>query len=262
VQRILDLDLDAFVHGTAHFRDSDAPRLDPAEFPAWELSQVIAFLAGRCLLDGPCPGFAIEHHGELFFRWRDTIDNGLLAPPFHVTHVDAHADLGLGDASYMHLLTELVHAPVDERHNPKLGSSGLGDGNYLAFAIANRWISDLHYVVGGRHDDLDENTQDPWRPGDLLVYLFEDFDPDTRTIRLPALDADNLRENLLSTDQLRPLALEPPVRFSWEAIHRFQAPEPFDLVCLARSPGFTPETADALYAEIRARFIEKRATRR
>jgi hypothetical protein len=32
MQRILDLD--AFVYGTKHFRDSDSERLDPEEFPA------------------------------------------------------------------------------------------------------------------------------------------------------------------------------------------------------------------------------------
>lgn len=261
MQRILDLDLDAFVYGTAHFRDSDSPRLDHAEFPAWDVNKTGAFLEQRCLLSGPRPGVAVEHHGELFFCWRDAIDCGLLVPPFSVTHVDAHADLGLGDSGYVHLLTELLQRPVSQRRDPKVGDGGLGDGNYLAFAIANRWISDLHYVVGGRDDDLDDNPHHPWRPGDLLVYLFENFDPDTRTIRLPALDAKNLRENLLSTDQLRPLALEPPVPFSWEPIGQFQAREPFDLVCLARSPAFTPHTADALFEEIRARFIDDTAVR-
>lgn len=83
--------------------------------------------------------------------------------------------------------------------------------------------------------------------------------PDTRTIRLPLLDPQNLRENLLSTDQLRPLALEPPVPFSREVIQHFQAPAPFNFVCLARSPGFTPKTADVLYDAIRNRFIDEGA---
>jgi hypothetical protein len=259
MQRILDLDLDAFVHGTAHFRDSDSPRLDPEEFPAWELSRLTAFLEEQCLLDGSRAGFAVEHHGELFFRWRDAIDAGVLVPPFHVTHIDAHADLGLGDAGYVHLLTELLALPVGQRRDPRVGDGGLGAGNYLAFAIANRWISGLDYVIGGRRDDVDDETTFAGRPGDLLVYLFENFDLDTRTIRLPLLDPQNLRENLLSTDQLRPLALEPPVPFSWEVIPQYQAATPFDLVCLARSPGFTPETADVLHDAIREQFIDEQA---
>jgi hypothetical protein len=261
MQRILDLDLDAFVYGTAHFRDSDSPRLDAEEFPAWELSELTAFLETKCLLDGPRPGFAVEHHGELFFRWRDAIDASVLVPPFHVTHIDAHADLGLGDAGYVHLLTELLAAPVDQRRDPRVGDAGLGDGNYLAFAIANQWISALDYVIGGRHGDLNDDTTHTGRPGDLLVYLFENFDLNSRTMRLPLLEPQNLRENLLSTDQLRPLALEPPVAFGWEVIQQYHATAPFDLVCVARSPGFTPDTADVLYDAIRETFIDEQALR-
>lgn len=257
MQRILDLDLDAFVYGTAHDRESDSPRLDPEAFPAWELSKVLALLESRCLLDGPRPGFAVEHHGELFFRWRDAIDSGLLVPPFHVTHVDAHADLGSGDSGYMYLLTELLQEPLQERRDPEVGTGRLGDGNYLAFAIANQWIAGLDYVIGGRPGNLEDEVDYPWRPSDLLAYLFEAFDPDTRTIRLALLDRKNLCESLLTVDQLLPLALEPPVPFSWELIHQLRAPAPFDFVCVARSPGFTPATADVLYDEIRARFIDE-----
>jgi hypothetical protein len=37
----------------------------------------------------------------------------------------------------------------------------------------------------------------------------------------------------------------------------FRATEPFDVICLVRSPGFTPEAADAIYDEIRGRFIDE-----
>jgi len=50
MQRVLDLDLDAFVYGTAHFRDSNSPRLDPEEFPAWELSRLTTFLETQAAL--------------------------------------------------------------------------------------------------------------------------------------------------------------------------------------------------------------------
>jgi hypothetical protein len=138
MQRILDLDLDAFIYGAEYMRSSDAPRLDADKYPPWDISKVLAFLEPQCLVTGPLPGFAVKNHGELFFRWRDAIDEGLLVPPFHVTHVDAHADLGGGDAGYVYLLTELLLKPVEERRSPRVGDDGLGDGNYLAFAIANR----------------------------------------------------------------------------------------------------------------------------
>jgi hypothetical protein len=38
-------------------------------------------------LTGRLPGLVVEHHGELFARWRDAIDAAILHAPFHVTHV-------------------------------------------------------------------------------------------------------------------------------------------------------------------------------
>lgn len=256
MQRVLDLDLDAFVYGSEDGRTRDDPRLDAEVHPPWDLPKVLSFLRCNCRLSGPLPGFAVEHHGDLFFRWRDAIEEGLLDPGFHVTHVDAHADLGTGDFGFDYLLTELLRERPQNRHSPKTGDDGLGDGNYLAFTIANRWINDLTYVIGGRYEDFMDY---PWQPGDLLPHVFENFDLETRTIRLPTLEPRNLRENLGSTDRLRPLALEPPVPFDWLLWHEYQATEPFDLICLSRSPSFTPAAADAVYDEIRSRFIDETA---
>lgn len=262
MQRVLDLDLDAFVYGSEHWRGRDDPRLDAHAHPPWDLPKVLSFLESNCGLSGPLPGFAVEHHGELFFRWRDAIEGEFLVPPFHVTHVDAHADLGMGDSGSIYLLTELLCQRPDARDDPKVGDDGLGDGNYLAFAIANRWVSQVIYVLGGRYEDFDDDIDHERQPGDLLPSLFESFDPWTRTIRLPTLEARHLRDNLLSIDRLTPLALEPPVRFDWMRWQRFQATEPFDVICLARSPSVPPNAADAIYDEIRSRFVDESAMAR
>ncbi len=58
----------------------------------------------------------IEHHNELFYRWGEAIDAGRMAAPFEVVHVDAHADLGLGDSSYAYLMGELAFQPIEERY--------------------------------------------------------------------------------------------------------------------------------------------------
>lgn len=259
MRRVLDIDLDAFVYGSEDGRTRDDPRLDAEVHPPWDVTKVLSFLRCNCRLSGPLPGFAVEHHGDLFFRWRDAIERGLLVPPFHVTHVDAHADLGTGDCGFDYLLTELLREPPENRDSPRVGDDGLGDGNYLVFAIANRWMSELTYVIGGRYVDFMDY---PWEPGDLLPHLFEDFDLSTRTIRLPTLEPANVREDLGSTYRLRPLALEPPVPFDWSIWHEYQATEPFDLICLARSPSYTPAAADAVYDEIRSRFIDENAMAR
>jgi hypothetical protein len=40
---------------------------------------------------------------------------------------------------------------------------------------------------------------------------------------------------------------------------QYTASEPFDLVCLARSPEYTPATCDELFDAIRERFIDELA---
>ena len=111
-----------------------------------------------------------------------------------MTHVDAHADLGLGDAGYLCLMTELLFVPPAERVSPKTGPEGLNDGNWLSFAIACHWVTELVYVL---------NTGGP--PIDLMPHIVEGwfstldkepgFTSDTRNIELPAIDVtqvDNL----------------------------------------------------------------------
>src|SRR4051812_38877731 len=98
MQRVLDLDLDFFIDGPpAHWKRYDGGRLDSDDNPPWPLDRAIEFLAHRCNLNSKLPGFVVEHHGELFARWRDAINAGILRPPFELIHVDAHADLGLGE---------------------------------------------------------------------------------------------------------------------------------------------------------------------
>jgi hypothetical protein len=245
MQRVLDLDLDFFLTDAAILRGPDDGRLDGADFPPWPLEQVLAFLHERCGLTDPLPGFVVENHGELFTRWREAIDAGLLQAPFHVTHVDAHADLGLGDSGYVYLMTSLLFEKPEDRRHPNTGEGGLGDGNYLAFAIACRWLAELVYVFndGGGGDDV-------------LPYLMEGFDPRARSIQLASVASRReLSENLMTPENLTVDHREPTVPFTATGWQDFQADQPFDFICLARSPAFTPPEADAIFDEIRRRFI-------
>ena len=78
MQRVLDLDLDFFVDGVAHWREPDRGRLDADEYPAWSLDGTLNFLQTRCGLTERLPGFVVGDHGELFYRWRDAIDARVL----------------------------------------------------------------------------------------------------------------------------------------------------------------------------------------
>lgn len=240
---VLDLDLDFFVHDVAHFRDFQAGRLDDDEFPAWHVDEALSFLRERCRLTSRLPGIVVEHHGERFARWRDAIETGVLSAPFSVTHVDAHADLGLGDAGYVDLLTRVVHLPVRERRDP---GPALGDGNFLAFAAACRWLSDLTYVYN--HEGGGD---------DVMSYVMDNFDSHAAHVRLPALTKAQLEQ--LPFDKPQPVGLEPPIPFTQVAGPQFSAPKEFDVVCLCRSPAFTPPAADAVFDAIRDVFIDETA---
>lgn len=252
------MDLDFFVHGVVHWPDLDAGRASPAEHVPWELDDVFGFLTTRCGLSSKLPGRAVETHDEVFGLWRDSVQAGQLETPFHVTHVDAHGDLGFGDASYVYLLTELLFEEPENRSFPKTGGTGLGESNYLAFAIACRWVSDLAYVFneGGGSD--------------VFPYYREGFDRDATGVQLVALtpaeweflkqiypeqrqaELQRFRESV--ADRLEPLV--PVKELPWK---KFRAEAPFDAVFLARSPAYTPLAADLIYDEIRRRFIDEDA---
>lgn len=241
VMRVLDVDLDVFLNDVAHWPNSEE-RLDPDYYIPWPIDEACAFLEEHCGLKERLPGRAVEEHHEVFASWRELVQEGDLRIPFHVTHVDAHADLGLGDAGYVYLMTELLFESVDERVNPKQGSWGLGSGNYLAFAAACRWLTDLTYVYI------------PGGGSDLLSLHMENYDPNSNNIQLKKIDPDDA-DRLTGYPKPKPVDLEPLIPIRSVRAEDFTADEPFDLIFLARSPAFTPPTSDELYDVIRERYI-------
>lgn len=267
MHRVLDIDLDFFVFGTAHPPAKPGCRLSSDEYDVWSIDTALEFLASHCGLTGRLPGCAVERHDEVFFKWRNAIGAGALTRRFHVTHVDAHADLGAGDNGYNYLLTELLHRPVEQRDDPRLADEdrwgGMGEGNYLAFAIACQWLADLTYVIGGRHQiDIEEGAPLKGRPTDLLRFLMEDFALDASALRFPVLDPKDLDVNRTDIARLRPLAWEPRVPLAYMYGQDFHVTQQFDLIYLARSPRYTPGTADDIYDAIREHFIDQSALRR
>jgi hypothetical protein len=245
--RILDLDLDFFLHGTANWRAAGSGRLDAEDYPPWTRDEALTFLRDQCHLTDPLPGFVVENHGDLFELWGAAIDAGTIAVPLSVTHVDAHSDLGLGDATYIDLITEILFRPVEDRRTPS--AQLVNDGNYLAFAIACRWLSDLTLV---------RNEVGDGRPGDLFPYYMEDMDADH--IQLEAMTRDQLDHRMYDRPYVVE-AVEPPARLTHMAWQDFDAASPFDVICLARSPDYTPVELDPLFDQIRERFIDEDAFR-
>jgi hypothetical protein len=265
--RVLDIDLDFFLYRIDHHRDGADDRADSDENPPWPVDDAIGFLTERCQLDGRRPGFVVEHHNELFYRWGEAIEAGQMATELEVVHVDAHGDLGMGDASYAYLVGELAFAPIADRYpilkrrRPRsrkemldLSNDALTDGNWLMFALACGWLSSLTYVTTSDRQLLDDG-----RPGDLPLVLMKDFGRQADYLQVVAT-----REEVLRWSRSRPTVIaarDPPVPFMTALRRDYQATEPFDIVCLTRSPQYTPIEADPIFDAIRERFIDEAALR-
>jgi hypothetical protein len=263
--RVLDLDLDFFLGGTAHYADSAGERPNADEYPPWPLDFAIAFLVEQCQLNGRRPGFVVEHHNELFYRWGEAIEAGQMTKPLEVVHVDAHADLGRGDASYAYLMGELAFEPIEDRYEilkarqPSsrsqmldLGNQALTDGNWLMFVLACGWLSNLTYVTNACAE-----ASDGARPNDLMSVLMQDFD-----MQADYLQVVGTGEEFWLSGRGRPKVIDhrdPPVPFTTSVWREYQASEPFDIVCLARSPEYTPAEADPIFDAIVERFIDEAA---
>ena len=216
--RVLDIDLDFFVTPVIHW-PPDWERPPSHEYEVWEAEAVLAFLRERCSLTDKWPGFVTNTHDELFWRWRSAVDFGLLTTPFHVTHVDAHADLGLGDAGWAYLMTELVHKPPAERVNPRTGEQGLNEGNFLLFALACRWLSDLTYVYGEGGGD------------DELPYVLKDRKQGADALQLLGISARG-KDLLLNGRKPEILLQEPEISYQSGRWEQFAADAPYDFILL------------------------------
>jgi len=243
VHRVLDIDLDFFVTPPVHL-PPDWERPPAGGHDVWPEDEALAFLRDRCQVSDRLPGFVTENHAQLFPRWREAIAAGVLESPFSVTHLDAHADLGLGDNGYTYLMTSLLYEPVAERQFPAEGMSGLNEGNFLLFAIACRWVADLTYVFGDGGG------------GDELPYAFEGFHRPADRLQLAAMPKRELDKLLHRLGDPVADLIEPAVPYQSTRWESFQAAEPFDFICLTRSPLYTPTTADPLYDLIRSTFVD------
>jgi hypothetical protein len=247
--RVLDLDLDFFVNPATHFVSGNR-RLAEEHYTSASIEAVERFLEERCGLSQTrrIPGRFCEEHVAAFDIWREWIDAGTITNPFEVVHVDAHADMGLGDPSWTYLLSDILALPVSHRSDPKRGWEGLNSGSYLAFAIANRWLSSLQYVFPAHAANIDGY------PTDVHTVFFRDEDWVHGPIELPHYSQAQLDELLMLTrNPPEPLCWEPPIPNKYTTGENFYS-EGFTHMILAQSRGFTPASADALIPVIRSYF--------
>jgi hypothetical protein len=154
--------------------------------------------------------------------------------------------------------------PPDRRDKPRRAYDAMNAGNYLMFAVANRWVNSLNYVFSWRqpwscnwksgfNESIKPSVGD-CAPGDLFVIHFRNGEWRTKLIELKhctraALDASVGRAVLAPV-----INTEPPVPFDFTPVPDFESTNITHLV-VAQSPTYAPPAADALLPIIRNYFI-------
>lgn len=234
--RFLDLDLDTFLNTVAH--RPEGGRLDSNSYKPWSERRVRHFLEQRCGLStaAPIKGWFVEDHDGAFDVMRDLVEGGSGA--LDVVHVDAHADLGMGDPSWVDMIVH-VAKPLAERRQPKRADEGLNLGSWLAYALAAEFIADLTYVYPRG-----------WGK-DLPPLYFPGGNTAAGTVEMKAYVRADLPMMGSTPDyhalyHLPPDVVLAPVPFRMVALDAYTNPAPFDVALLCRSPDYTPETSERL----------------
>jgi len=233
--RVLDLDLDFFLADCCPLAPlGDRPALEGHE--PWAEEAVRRFLEEQCGLsrENPTRGAIFPTHDGALLYWRDRILDGSLTKPFHVTHVDAHSDLGIGYPGTGYVLNGVLPQSPSLRADPAryYELKQLDEANYLLFALAFRYIASL------------DNVRNPKSRPDIPKELLAEGRSDA--IRLTSFAA-RLMEGKNGT--------EPTVPFNvYEDYRTFCAEAPYDFVTLAISPRYAPQAADKL-AEVIGAYI-------
>lgn len=253
--RLLDLDLDFFQVGKFDTASPPKRRPDSRLYPPWGSEKVIRFLEDQCGLNAQkkVPGRFFVNHHELFYYLRELQKGNQDNLLFSIDHVDAHSDTGFMDSSYAYIWSDLLFRSPLDRQEPKKGGSGLTDANFLSFALACQWIHRLRYI-----NNLD-------RANDINPQIFQDVDVSTNFLQLRKYPADAIEKFLASSfyEKVRdtpPLSLEPAVPFAFLDAEKFKNEEPYDIVCLTQSPGYSCKESDALIPIIRAYIDDETKT--
>ena len=237
MMRVLDIDLDFFLNDVCPFADA-GQRPDVTGREPWKKEDVEHFLESRLLLSKtrPIPGRVFETHDQALDFWKDLMEKNLLTAPFHVTHVDAHTDLGIVQKGYPFVRHNVLSRPVDRRvqlaeYREKVQ---LNEANYLAFAIGFRWISAL------------ENIRNPKSRPDFPKEMLTGSDS-------PAIQLKSAFPQLFEAK----FGSEPIIPYSeYPTGDDYQAPIPFDCMSVAISPRYAPKEADELI-EVFEQYMQK-----
>lgn len=123
----------------------------------------------------------------------------------------------------------------------------MNEGNYVSFAVANRWIAELIYVAPSTTDDDQLTVPDGWMPDDLLRVHFCRCDPSSGCLELKhyATKEHAVRAASGQYWDVPVAAYEPRIPFRAVRARDFCFAG-FSHIVVAQSPRYTPEAADSL----------------
>ncbi|MFX0106047.1 MAG: UPF0489 family protein [Candidatus Hodarchaeota archaeon] len=243
MDRILDIDLDFFLNRITDSR-LGSKRLNKRKYYPWSKVSLESFLENRCLLskNKPVKGRVVKSHHEAFFFWRDLILNKKIEIPFELVHLDAHSDMGIADWGWIYITSVLLHKPIGERIYPEESLLfGINEANYLAFALACRWVKKLTFIIHPK-----------WEV-DLLKVYFKEFDLDSGFIQLKKFKKEDLLEKGFDADEITD-DTEPQIPVEFIPLLEYRDKYPFTLLTLSHSKAFTPKTSDKLIKIVKHYF--------
>jgi UPF0489 domain len=228
---LLDLDLDFFMDEVAYLTTVEGERLPEDQYQPWPASEVRRFLEEQCQLSRTARvrGRIVERHDEAFYVIRELVATRELVAPFDLCHVDAHADLGLGDSNWRYIAGAYLERSLEGRRDPP--RDRINETNYLLYVLGCRWLSSLTYVP---------HTSEA-APQDLPPWW---LDFNNEGVALQRYSVDTLQAWV--GEQPEPLGLEPRIPFAVVAAGGFRLDRPPDMVVCSRSPEYTPPAADRL----------------
>lgn len=235
--RVLDIDLDFFLADCCPLA-AYGERPDCIGHEPWDEAEVISFLENNCGLssDNPIPGRIFDTHDKALQFWMELQECGKLCSPFHITHIDAHSDLGIGKPGPGYVLnTVLALSPSIRTDLTRYyAMEQLDEANYLLFALALRLVASL------------DNVRSPKSRHDIPDFASKDSNGEYSFIHLSSF-VSKLFESTNGSEPIVPFRVYSDYR-------KFYSYIPYDFISLAISPRYSPAAADRLIPII-ARYI-------
>lgn len=264
--KVLDLDMDYFMTEIAHTQFSCTERLEENFYgeSVWKADKVRSFLEYNLGLskEYKIPGRIVQGHNESLFFWKKLIIDKKLSDPFDVVHVDSHADLGLGDASWNFLQSEFLTLSVDSRR--KISeyefcnkTKRISIGDYLLWAVAYKMVSSITYCANPYGDKNDYVL-------DTLKDFHEEYIADkpvknyiqlkyNKTMEMPSYYSSNEYKKKYLEGAIKDPEVELLIIPTIEDV-KFDGN--FDYAVMAQSPNYTPASADFIL-DIFREYIEE-----